>query len=90
LAARLVPDAKIKKKQSKILLGANKGKKVNQMPANHFFGMYDCEGIDFDGEIQKLYNNAGDDMDNPPRIKFLPSRYMMKCLILRYVQSTLF
>eukprot|EP00347_Sterkiella_histriomuscorum_P023231 403335448 len=57
-----------------------------------FFGRYLHLEIDSEKEIHRLYQeNDLEDMSirAPPKLKYIPSDIFMKCLILKYVESTL-
>lgn len=49
--------------------------------------------LNHEKEIERLYlENPLDEIQlrDPPKFKFIPSDLFMKCLIVRYVESTLF
>lgn len=46
--------------------------------------------LHIDKELEKLYENEFDDLEYPPKFKFIPTNTIMKKMILSYVQSTLF
>eukprot|EP00347_Sterkiella_histriomuscorum_P011162 403373515 len=59
-----------------------------------FFGKYNFKEIDPLKELEKLYRedpiSEVELLQRPPAFKFIPTDMYMKCLILNYVESTLF
>lgn len=67
-----------------------KDKKKNDLFMEFYTSRYNYMELDLDKHIEKLYHGLEDDLEVAPKFKYIPSSHVIKSMILKYVQSTLF